>query len=151
TNITFQCNVQLLGSNIPPTQQSNFPLCNITQASGTLPLLANPITVNLTTFATISRGPNSDPSIYASNRVPAGCYALSTPLAGILGLLLMDRRRRKYWSRRKLLSLLGMMLLLAVMGVVIGCGGGFGNPNNLQPLTNGTQQGTYVVSVIGTD
>lgn len=59
--------------------------------------------------------------------------------------------RKKYWSRRKLLTLLGMMLLLAVLGVAVGCGGGFGNPSNLQPLGNGTAQGQYVVSIVGTD
>ena len=147
-NVTFQCTVQLLGSSIPTSQQTNFPLCKITPTSGTLPAT---ITATLTTFATASSRVNAAPSIYASNRHPIGFYALSTPLAGILGLLLLGGRRRKFWSRRKLFSLVGMMLLLAVLGVAVGCGGGFNNPNNLQPLTNGTQQGVYVVSVIGSD
>lgn len=73
------------------------------------------------------------------------------PLAIVIGVLLIGGAERKHWSRRKLFGLVGMMLLLSLLVIAAGCGGGFNNANNLQPLGNGTASGQYVISVVGTD
>ncbi len=140
-NITFQCTVLLLSATAPTP---NSPICALTPGN-------NSVTVTLTTTSSPSSMVSPGSSLMARNRPGAGFYALSTPLAGILGLLLVGGARRKHWSRRKLLGLLGMMVLLSVLLIAMGCGGGFNNPSNLQPLGNGTAQGQYVISVVGTD
>jgi hypothetical protein len=146
--VAFSCNVQLAGNLIPPLQK-NFPICALDHTSGTLPAT---VTATITTVPPTTS--MADPAFSNPDQAPrvAGIFGMSMPLAGVLGLMVMGSARRKYWSRRKLISLLGVMMVLAVLMLVAGCGGGFSNPNNLVPAGNGsTQQGQYVVSVIGTD
>jgi hypothetical protein len=143
--ISFVCNVQLAGSPIPPLQK-NFPICTLDLSQAPAKVTVSITTAPPTTSMANPGFPGSAPRV-------AGIYALSTPLAGILGLLVMgSSRRKKYWSRRKLASLLGMMIVLALLMLAVGCGGGFNNSGNVVPTgSNGTQPGQYVVSVIGTD
>jgi hypothetical protein len=144
--VNFVCNVQLAGSPIPPTVQTNFPICSLDHNSGTL---QTTVTATISTVAPKSAMMNA-PSFH--NPLVAGFYRLSTPLVGVLGILLLGRSRRKDRSRRKFLTILSTTFALSLLLLAIGCGGGFSNPNNLQPAINGsTPQGQFVVSVTATD
>jgi hypothetical protein len=68
---------------------------------------------------------------------------------GSIGLCLLflgiQRRRRLSWQK-----LLGIFLLAASIGTIVGCGGG-SSANTGGSSTGGTSLGTYTVTVLGVD
>jgi hypothetical protein len=77
---------------------------------------------------------------------------LDTSAIGLLGLMLLGRTKRNQSPRRRIYEVVGLMLLVLFLLLPVSCGGGFNNPNNVQPPVSGsTPTGTYLVSVVGTD
>jgi len=132
--LSLQCAVQ----SVTVPQSISFPKCSLDTQSLSLPGSGNG-TVTLT----ISTVGNQAANTGASLPVAAG-----VSIIGLLGFVLLGGFKQ---ARRRALSLLSLILVLSALLVVPGCGGGFNNPNKLQPpSTNGTQPGNFVVAVTGT-
>jgi hypothetical protein len=78
---------------------------------------------------------------------------LAMPAVFFLPFAAPVRTRRKLF-RRKMITWLGVVVLLVFLMMSMGCGGGgFKNPNNSQPgsgTNTTTQPGSYIVQVFGT-
>jgi hypothetical protein len=126
--LNVQCRIE---STVPVTQA--FPTCSLSSNSLTLP---GDVTV---TISTVNSSAAATPPRFAP--------AISA--FGILGFVTLAGFGRR---RRKLLIWMGLMTVLFVLFLASGCGGGFNNPSGQRPPgVGGTQAGTYLVSVTGTD
>jgi len=110
-------------------------------ANGTVTVTIKTTSGTVTASASPSARPGSMRALYAlSFGMPAVVFI---GLAGPLGAI-----RRKKTFRGKAITWLGLVLLVALLSMSIGCGGGFSNPNNLGPVTiQRTVPGSYTAVV----
>ena len=135
--VSVQCRVDSLAPVPPPT--TLFPGCDVNPK--TIGAGASTLTVQIQTVAGTSARMHGQKVFYAMWLV-AGLAFL--PLGAA------SRARR----HRRLLTWLAVVLVAAVFCVAVGCGGGFNNPQSLQPNVGGsgaTQPGQYVIVITGSD
>ncbi len=119
-------------------------------------------TGSLSIAITTSQGTvsSTQPTVTAGNRAPSGMLralaslTFTLPAVVFMGLAAPLSDPRKKLLRRKLLACLGLVAVLSVLLLSMGCGGaGFSNPNKLAAVgsLNRTQAGSYTAIVTYTD
>jgi len=136
--IVMTCSVQ---SATVPSSSLSFPKCSLGSSSLVLNTSAS-LDVTISTTSGTSA---------ALTGAPAK-FVWGSTFIGISGFVLLAGANRKNRSARKTLTILACIGVLSIFTLFSGCGGGFNNPNGLQPpVGGGTPAGAYVVTVTGTD
>ena len=132
--ITLKCSVTpITGGTDVPTCSAGSP---ITVTAG---VMTGTVTVNTTAPSTLARkGPGGSAQLKTKGWLGAGGAALACVL--LLGI----PARKRYWK-----SLLGVLIFIAALGALSGCGGGGGG--TVTQKDPGTTAGAYTVTVTGTD
>jgi hypothetical protein len=146
-NVTCVVTSSLSGG-LPPTctVTASFPV-TISASSAT-----GALTINLKT-STISA--SLHPAPLPSQHRFGALYAISMGMPAIvfMGLAVPLGTRRRKMLRGKLVSWVGLLLVMALLLTAVGCGGGFTNTNNAQPVVTAgaSTPGNYTAILYYTD
>lgn len=135
TGITLTCSIApLTGGHDTPTCSAGAPIVvTAGVATGT-------VTVNTTAPSTLVRKRIAKAQLSNKEWLGAGGAALACVL--LFGI----PARKRYWK-----SLLGVLVFMAALGALSGCGGGGGGGGTVTQTDPGTTAGAYTVTVTGTD
>ena len=135
TGIVLTCSVAALtgGHDTPTCSGGSAIVVTAGAATGT-------VTVNTTAPSTLVRKRIARAQLSTKEWLGAGGAALACVL--LFGI----PARKRYWK-----SLLGVLVFMAALGALSGCGGGGGGGGTVTQTDPGTTAGAYTVTVTGTD